>query len=117
HPVDRLARRRRLETVAPRAARRGRDHRGPAARQPRRRLTLTRDPHDPRRPTMPQYMLSVCHAEPYEDLNFDDPEIQRMVASVSALNEELQAKGAWVFGAGLRPSPPQRSCGATAVRS
>ncbi|HUP87013.1 MAG TPA: YciI family protein [Acidimicrobiales bacterium] len=61
---------------------------------------------------MPQYMLSICHDKPYDDLDFNDPEIQRMVASVSALNEELQAKGAWVFGAGLRPVST-----ATVVRS
>ncbi|MDQ6946494.1 MAG: YciI family protein [Actinomycetota bacterium] len=61
---------------------------------------------------MPQYMLSICHDEPYDDLDLDDPEIQRKVASVGALNEELQAKGAWVFGAGLRPVST-----ATVVRS
>jgi hypothetical protein len=52
---------------------------------------------------MPHYMLSICHDEPYEDLDFSDPEIQRMVATVGAFNEKLQAKGAWVFGTGLRP--------------
>ena len=52
---------------------------------------------------MPQYMLSICHDEPYDDLDFEDPGIQRMVAQVGAFNEKLQAAGAWVFGAGLRP--------------
>src|SRR3954464_2257106 len=61
---------------------------------------------------MPQYMLSICHDEPYDDLDFNDPEIQRMVATVGALNEKLQAAGAWVFGAGLRPVSS-----ATVVRS
>jgi hypothetical protein len=61
---------------------------------------------------MPQYMLAICHDEPYDDLDFDDPEIQRMVTKVGAFNEELQAKGAWVFGAGLRPVST-----ATVVRS
>jgi hypothetical protein len=57
-------------------------------------------------------MLAICHDEPYDDLDFTDPEIQRMVATVGALNEELQAAGAWVFGAGLRPVST-----ATVVRS
>ena len=61
---------------------------------------------------MPQYMLAICHDEPYDDLDFNDPEIQRMVATVGAFNEELQAAGAWVFGAGLRPVST-----ATVVRS
>jgi hypothetical protein len=61
---------------------------------------------------MPQYMLAICHDQPYDDLDFTDPEIQRMVAEVGAFNEELQSKGAWVFGAGLRPVST-----ATVVRS
>jgi hypothetical protein len=57
-------------------------------------------------------MLAVCHDQPYDDLDFADPETQRMVAQVGAFNEELQAKGAWIFGAGLRPIST-----ATVVRS
>ena len=52
---------------------------------------------------MPQYMLSVCHDEPYDDPDFTDPELQRIGTKVSALNDTLQGEGVWVFGAGLRP--------------
>jgi len=52
---------------------------------------------------MPQYLLSVCHDKPYDDLDFTSPENQRLGAQVGALNDELQRTGAWVFGAGLRP--------------
>lgn len=51
---------------------------------------------------MPQYLLSVWHDEPYGDNDFDDPEIQRLHAKVTAFNTELETTGAWVFGAGLR---------------
>jgi len=51
---------------------------------------------------VPHYMLSVWHDEPYGDADFDDPELQRQVAQVSAFNAELEAAGAWVFAAGLR---------------
>jgi len=52
---------------------------------------------------MAQYMLSVCHDQPYDEMDFNDPAIQEQVAKVSAFNQELQAAGAWVFGAGLAP--------------
>jgi hypothetical protein len=64
---------------------------------------------------MAQYMLSVCHDGPYpafEDLDFSDPDLQRQAAQVGAFNEELQAAGAWVFGAGLSDKST-----ATVVRS
>ena len=51
---------------------------------------------------MPQYLLSVWHDDDYGDPDFDDPEFARIGAKVGAVNEELQAKGAWVFGAGLK---------------
>ena len=53
---------------------------------------------------MPQYLLSVWHDEPYDDVDFTSPEMQRNVAQVSAFNETLQQAGAWVFGCGLRPA-------------
>jgi hypothetical protein len=49
---------------------------------------------------MTQYLLSVWHsdANPIPD----DPEImQQAFKQVDALNEELMAKGVWVFGGGL----------------
>jgi hypothetical protein len=67
---------------------------------------------EPRRSDMPQYMLAVCHDEPYDDLDFTSPETQRMVAQVGAFNETLMTAGVWVFGAGLRPISS-----ATVVRS
>jgi hypothetical protein len=53
---------------------------------------------------MPQYLLSVWHDEPYDDVDFNSPDMQRIGPKVNALNEELQAAGAWVFGAGLKPA-------------
>jgi hypothetical protein len=53
---------------------------------------------------MPQYLLSVWHDQPYDDLDFNTPEMQRMVARVDELNAELERAGAWVFVAGLRPA-------------
>jgi hypothetical protein len=52
---------------------------------------------------MPQYMLAVCHDEPYDDADFDSPDMQRIGAKVGAINEEMERAGAWVFGTGLRP--------------
>src|SRR4026208_1741218 len=54
--------------------------------------------------TMPQYLLSVWHDEPYDDLDFTSPEMQRRWAQVSDLNDALERAGAWVFGTGLRPA-------------
>jgi hypothetical protein len=63
---------------------------------------------------MPQYLLSVWHDEPYDDLDFASPEMQRMVAQVAELNAELEKAGAWVFAAGLRPLSSARVVRATA---
>jgi hypothetical protein len=49
---------------------------------------------------MAQYLLSVWHSD--RDPIPDDPEVmQKAFAQVDALNAEMQAKGAWVFGGGL----------------
>jgi len=48
---------------------------------------------------MPQYMLTVI--EPAGDPP-PAPELERIMADVTAVNEEMQAAGAWVFAAGLR---------------
>ena len=53
---------------------------------------------------MPQYLLSVWHDEPYDDLDFTAPETQRMFAQVSEFNATLEKAGGWVLGAGLRPA-------------
>jgi hypothetical protein len=53
---------------------------------------------------MPQYLLSVWHDEPYDDIDFTSPDMQRRVAQVSELNAALEKAGAWVFGTGLRPA-------------
>ena len=51
---------------------------------------------------MPQYLISVWHDDDYGDLDFSDPDTQRMATQVGAFNETLQQAGAWVFGCGLR---------------
>jgi len=53
---------------------------------------------------MPQYLLSVWHDEPYDDVDFSSPDLQRVGAQVSELNAALERAGAWVFGTGLRPA-------------
>jgi len=53
---------------------------------------------------MPQYMLSVWHDEPYDDLDLSAPETQRQIADTTALTAEMERAGAWVFVAGLRPA-------------
>ena len=53
---------------------------------------------------MPQYLLSVWHDEPYDDVDFNSPDVQRSMAQVSEFNGQLERAGAWVFGTGLRPA-------------
>jgi hypothetical protein len=52
---------------------------------------------------MPQFLLSVWHDDEYV-VDFTTPEARDRVRRVSALNRELEASGAWVFGAGLEPA-------------
>jgi hypothetical protein len=52
---------------------------------------------------MPQYLMSVWHDDDY-DTDFTDPAVQEQMAETGRFNEELQAAGAWVFGAGLHPA-------------
>jgi hypothetical protein len=49
---------------------------------------------------MAQYLLSVWHDDAYE-VDFDDPDAQRMFAQVGAFNDELEAAGGLVFAGGL----------------
>ena len=51
---------------------------------------------------MTQYMLSVHIVEGAPQPSTD--EIQRIYADVDAVNEEIRAQGAWVFGGGLHPA-------------
>ena len=53
---------------------------------------------------MPQYLLSVWHDQPYDDVDFTSPEMQRIGPKVTGLNAKLEKEGAWVFGVGLRPA-------------
>ena len=46
---------------------------------------------------MPQYLRSVWHDEPYDDIDFNSPDMQRMVTQVSDFNASLEKAGAWVF--------------------
>ena len=50
---------------------------------------------------MTQYLLSVYHPEDQVPEGFD---IDQVYKDVDALNEELRAADAWVFGGGLHPS-------------
>jgi hypothetical protein len=52
---------------------------------------------------MPQYMLSVWHDEPYDDIDLESSDAQRQMAQTAELNAEMERAGAWVFAAGLRP--------------
>ena len=60
---------------------------------------------------MAQFLLSVWHDDAYE-LDFTTPDMQRIGPKVDALNTQIQAAGAWLFGAGLDPASS-----ATVVRS
>jgi hypothetical protein len=61
---------------------------------------------------MPQYLLSVWHDEPYDDLDFDAPDVQRQMARTGELTAEMERVGAWVFTAGL-----ESASSATVVRA
>jgi len=50
---------------------------------------------------MPQYLLSVCHDDDYDDLDYDSAETRAQMARTGALTEEMKRAGAWVFVAGL----------------
>ena len=50
---------------------------------------------------MTQYQLAVYHPEGEEPPGFDLDAVYR---DVDALNAEMRASGAWVFGGGLHPS-------------
>ena len=50
---------------------------------------------------MPEYMLSVHHAE--GDPMPSGEELQRAFEEVDAFNNRLQDAGVWVFGGGLMP--------------
>ena len=52
---------------------------------------------------MAQYLLSVWHDDEYT-IDFSGEDIQRVVAQVDVLNNELQEKGVWVFAGGLHPA-------------
>ena len=52
---------------------------------------------------MAQYLLSVWHDEDYE-VEVSSDEAQRIGAQVGAVNDEMQATGAWVFANGLMPA-------------
>jgi hypothetical protein len=51
---------------------------------------------------MTQYMLSVHMDDGAAQPSAE--EIQRIYADVDAVNEEIRAQGAWVFGGGLHPA-------------
>jgi len=53
---------------------------------------------------MPRYLLSVCFDEPYDDLDLNAPESQRLMAQTGELTAEMERAGAWVFVAGLVPA-------------
>src|SRR5262245_6363833 len=50
---------------------------------------------------MTQYMLSVHHNSVEELEAFPEEDFPRLFAQVDAVNKEMEAAGAWVFGGGL----------------
>ena len=52
---------------------------------------------------MKQYMLSVHHdsKDAFEGRDLTPDDFQRMFEQVDAFNQDVTAKGAWVFGGGL----------------
>lgn len=52
---------------------------------------------------MKQYLLAVHHPEITPDTMPPQAEMEKAYAAVEAFNQELQAKGAWVFAGGLYP--------------
>jgi hypothetical protein len=52
---------------------------------------------------MPQYLLSVWHDEPYDDLDLSAPDTRAQIARTTELTAEMERAGIWVFVAGLRP--------------
>ena len=50
---------------------------------------------------MKQYLLSVYHPE---DGTMEQADMDQVGRDVDALNEEIRARGAWVFAGGLHPS-------------
>ena len=52
---------------------------------------------------MKQYMLSVHHdsKDAFEGRDLTPDDFQRMFEQVEAFNQDVTAKGAWVFGGGL----------------
>ena len=52
---------------------------------------------------MTQYLLSV-YVSDEEIANTSEAEMQAAYAAVDTFNQELQDKGAWVFGGGLHPA-------------
>jgi hypothetical protein len=53
---------------------------------------------------MTQYLLSVWHDDDYGEMEVESPDVQRRFAQVGRFNQDLQDKGAWVFGGGLHPA-------------
>jgi hypothetical protein len=53
---------------------------------------------------MPQYLLSVCFDEPYDDVDLSAAETRRLMAQTAELTAEMERAGAWLFHAGLRPA-------------
>lgn len=54
---------------------------------------------------MAQYLISVWHDDHYDvEVDFSSDDMQRKVAQVGELNEDMQAKNVWVFGGGLLPT-------------
>ena len=51
---------------------------------------------------MPLYLLSVCY--PADAHQPDPAALERIMANVGAVRDELVASGAWVFGGGLHPA-------------
>ncbi len=66
-------------------------------------MPMCQDQHPKEEEPLAQYLLSVWHDDSYE-VDFASEDMQRIGAKVGALNDELLAAGAMVFGGGLLPA-------------
>jgi len=54
---------------------------------------------------MPQYLVAIHHPDNYDASLEDDA----MVRDIQALNDEMEAAGAWFFAGGLQSAPRAKS--------
>jgi len=65
---------------------------------------------------MAKYLLSVHSVEGEAGDPMTEQEMQQFMGRVGALEEELKAEGAWLFGGALHEAETQRSCACPTAR-